>query len=97
MKNTKREIECLNRLQELSPMYENLVQFLVQEHLMSKDELLVIKGAPERARLLQAKLATLSEGRQIQLLEYEWNLLPVERILITIVSNAGHREFIAEV
>lgn len=97
MKSTKREIECLRRLQELSPMFEELCSFLLQEYLLSKEEYKVIRSSPEQARMLQAKLAFLSEERKIQLLEYEWTLLPVERIRITLITDTGHKEFGAEV
>lgn len=97
MRNTKREIECLKRLQELSPVYDELIAFFVQEHLLSKEELKVIKSSPDQGKLLQIKLATLSEERRVQLLEYEWVILPTERIKVSIVTDHGFKEFVAEV
>lgn len=97
MRNTKREVECLKRMQSLTPMFEELIAFLLQEYLLSQEELKAIKVSPEQARLLQAKLATLSDIRTLQLLEYEWTLLPTERIRINIVTDRGFKEFIAEV
>jgi len=97
MRNTKREVECLKRLQQLSPVYEELVAFLVQEYLLNKEELKILKESSEQGKLLQAKLASLSEERKLQLLEYEWTLLPTERIKVNIVTDRGHKEFMAEV
>ena len=97
MRNTKREIECLKRLQELSPVYDELIAFFLQEYLLSKEEVKVIKSSPDQGKLLQAKLAALSEERKVQLLEYEWVILPTERIKISIVTDRGFKEFIAEV
>lgn len=97
MRNTKREVECIKRLQELTPVYDELVAFLLQELLISKEELKVFKNSPEQARLLQAKLSALSEERKIQLLEWEWSILPVERIKLSIVTDRGFKEFSAEV
>lgn len=96
MRNTKQEVECLKRMQSLTPMFEELIAFLLQEFLLSKEELKAIKVSPEQARMLQAKLATLSDERVLQLLEYEWTLLPTERIRINIVTDRGFKEFIAE-
>lgn len=96
MRNTKREVECLKRLQQLSPVYEELIAFFVQEKLFSAEELRVFKESSEQARLLQAKMASLSSENKIQLLEYEWVLLPVERIKLNIVTDRGHREFLVE-
>jgi hypothetical protein len=97
MRNTKREIECLKRLQELSPVYEELIAFFVQEFLLTKEELKVIKTSPDQGKLLQAKLASLSADRKVQLLEYEWSILPTERIRINVVTDRGFKEFTAEV
>jgi hypothetical protein len=83
-------------MQELTPMFDELVAFLTQEYLLDREELKVFKGSPEQAKLLQVKLATLSEERKIQLLEYEWSLLPVERIRINLVTDSGFKEFNAE-
>ena len=96
MRHTKREIECLKRLQQLSPVYEELITFFLQEKLISSEELKIMRQSPEQARLLQAKLAILSSEQKIQLLEYEWVVLPVERIKLVIVTDRGHREFLVE-
>jgi|SRR5687768_3090305 len=96
-RNSKREIECLQRLHYLSTVYEELLQFLVEEFLLTKEQLQVIRSSPEQAKLLQAKLASLSKDRLIQLLEFEWTILPVERIKLTVVTDRGHKEFNAEV
>lgn len=97
MRNTKREVECIKRLQILSPVYEELIQFLMQDTLLSKEELKVIKNSPDQGKILHTKLVSLSEERKLQLLEFEWNLLPVERIRVLLVTEHGFREFLAEV
>lgn len=94
---TKREVDCLKRLQELTPIFDELLLFLLQEYMLTKEELKAIKQSPEQVKLIHTKLATLSEERKIQLLEYEWSVLPVERIRITLVTPSGHKEFLAEV
>jgi hypothetical protein len=69
----------------------------MQEYLLSKEELKIIKSSPEQGKLLQAKLASLSAERKIQLLEFEWSILPTERIRINVVTDRGFKEFTAEV
>jgi hypothetical protein len=96
MRNVKREVECLQRLHQLTPTYEELLQFLEQELLMTREELKAVRASPEQAKLLQARLALLSRDRKLQLLEYEWALLPVERIRITLVTNNTMKEIQAE-
>lgn len=96
MRNTKREVECITRLQEMSPVIEELSTFLVAEKLLSPEELKAIKGAPDKAKQLQAKLVSLSETGGIHLLEFEWQVLPVELIRLTLVTVSGHKEFYFE-
>lgn len=97
MRNTKREIECLQRLHELTPIFNDLLEFLKRAELISKEELKAIRLAPNQAKELQAYLALLSSSKKIQLLEYEWSILPVERIRVTIVTDSEHQEFSIEV
>lgn len=96
MRNTKREVECLKRLQQVSAVFEELVAFFAQERLITAEELKAFKQTPEQSKWLQSKLATLSDEQKIQLLEYEWTILPVERIRINIVTDRGHKEFLTE-
>lgn len=93
----KHEVECLIRLNQFTPVYEELLEFLFKEYLITKDELNVIRNSPEKAKLMQAKLRSLSQDRRLQLLEFEWTILPVERIRITIVTDREHKEIFIEV
>jgi hypothetical protein len=77
-------------------VYDELIAFFVQERLISTEQLKVLKVSPEQARLLQALLSSLSTEQKIQLLEYEWTILPVERIRLSIVTDRGHKEFLVE-
>ena len=96
-KKTKREVECLQHLHNHTPVFEEIIQFLGKEYLLTAEELKAIRTSPEKAKLLQGHLAHLSQNRTLQLLEYVWEILPVERIRITIVSNQnGVCEFEAE-
>lgn len=78
-------------------MYDELVSFLLQEYLLSKEELKLIKGSPDQGKFLYTKLISLSEERKLQLIEFEWSILPVERIRINIVTDRGFKEFTAEI
>jgi hypothetical protein len=77
-------------------VYQELIAFFVQEKLITEEELKALRQSPEQERTLQAKLASLSAEDKIQLLEYEWTILPLERIKLNIVTASGHREFLAE-
>lgn len=96
MNNKKREVECLQRMEALTPIYEQIWQWLLQVSLVSMDELKAARISNEQAKLLQSRLSDLSKEGKLQMLEYEWVVLPVERIRILLVTDTAHREFTAD-
>ena len=93
MNKTRREIDCLNRLQSLNTSHDEILEFLFQEGLASREEIKGIRSSPDVGKMLQKHMMHLSNGNKIQLLEYEWSILPVERIKIMVVTDRNSREF----
>jgi hypothetical protein len=93
MNKTRREIECLDRMMQLHGSLDELLAFLQAESLMTADDIRVFKLNAEQPKTLQKKLSLMSLEGKLQLLEYEWTLLPVERIKILIVTNRNSKEF----
>lgn len=93
MNKTRREIECIARLQALGGNVDNILDFLLSESLINKDEVKVLRASPEVAKSVQLMLARLSADKKFQLLEFEWAILPVERIKIHIVTDRASQEF----
>lgn len=93
MNKTRREIECLTRLQALGGSVDNILDFLMGEELVGKDEVCKVRLSPEACKDIQLMLARLQNDKKFQLLEYEWAILPVERIKITIVTDRTSQEF----
>jgi hypothetical protein len=89
----KREIECLTRLQNLTGSVDEILQFILDEKLIEKEKVKDIKHSSDQAKELQIFLKNLSKTDKIQLLEYEWVILPVERIKISVVTNRSSKEF----
>ena len=92
MNKTNAEIQCLARLDELTATNDTIMDFLMAEDLMSKEERKGVKASPDVPKVLQAFLARL-KGKQLQLLEYEWVLLPDERLKLTIITDRNSKEF----
>lgn len=90
---SSREVMCLNRLQELTHQVYSILDFLVQESLLDKQTLEVVKRSPNLAKSVQELLNSLRESGKLQMLEYEWTLLPEENIRIYIVTDRNHVEF----
>ncbi len=88
-----KEIECLMRLDELNAIYDEILDFMNKEDLITRPEAVAIRSSSEIPKMIHAKLQTLSKANKIQLLEYEWVILPMERIKIVVVTDRNSREF----
>ena len=93
MEKTRREIECLVRLNDLQDSYSMILEFLISEALISSAEVKAMRASSEIAKKLQLHLAQASAEGKLQLLSYEWTILPVERVRILIVTNRASKEF----
>ena len=94
MNKTKREIECLTRLQALTGQLEEILQFLKLEGLVDDNQLKSVKQGADHPKEIQAILRDLQAKNKFQLLEYVWTILPVENIQITIITDYNQKEFI---
>jgi hypothetical protein len=93
MNRASREIECLAKLDSLTPSYDGIIEYLHSEDLLSREEGKAMRSSADVAKVLHTKLASLSKSNKLQLLEYEWVVLPVERMKITIITDRMSKEF----
>jgi hypothetical protein len=94
MNKTSRQIECLARIETVGiGVLDLIMEFLMAENLMNKEERRVMLAGSAVPKSLHTFLANLSKEGKLQLLEYEWNLLPIERIKITVVTDRNSKEF----
>jgi hypothetical protein len=91
--NRRKEIECIARLQQLGSNTDNILSYLLNESLISNNDIQIIRRSPDSYKDIQALLSKLSTSGKLQLLEYEWTVLPVERIKIHIVTDKSSEEF----
>lgn len=91
---TRRQIECLERLQSLTGQLELILQFLKQEGFVDDNQMRSVKNSADHAKEVQLILRDLQVKNKLQLLEYEWSVLPVENIKITIITDRDSKEFI---
>jgi hypothetical protein len=87
------QINCLQRLQDTTGQLEEILQFLKLEKLVDDNQLKSVKLSADHAKEVQQILRNLQVTNQLQLLVYEWNVLPVENILISIVTERNSKEF----
>lgn len=89
------QIRCLARLFQLTTCQYDILDFLLEEKLITTDHILSIKNSDPKliSSHIYATLETLKAEDRIQLVDYVWNLLPVESICVTIVSDSSKKEF----
>ena len=91
---TSKEIECLARLEALQGYtLDAIMDFLEAEKLLPKMERKGIAMMADKPKAIQGLLAILSKEDKLSLLTYEWSILPVERIRISIITDRDSREF----
>ncbi len=93
MSKRTNQILCLQRLQETTSQLEDILQFLKLEGLVDDNKLKSVKMSPDHPKEVQAILRDLQVREKLQLLQYEWSVLPVENILITIITERNSKEF----
>jgi aryl-alcohol dehydrogenase-like predicted oxidoreductase len=89
----KREVDCLLRLQELTAQLEDIIIFLKQEGLVDDNAIRHIKASSDKAKDIRSLLNDLKIKQKLQLLQYEWSVLPAENIIITIITDRNQKEF----
>ena len=90
----KQHINCLIRLMELDPsVYSELIDFLINERLLKKDELIETNITASRAVFLIGIFRELIKQDKVMLIDFSWTLLPVEHIALLIVANDVQKEF----
>lgn len=87
------QINCLQRLQDTTGQLEEILQFLKLEQLVDDNQMKSVKLSADHAKEIQQILRDLQVRNKLQLLMYEWNVLPVENIMISIITERNSREF----
>ncbi len=93
MASIKTEMDCIERLQELTGAVEEMLTFMVEEKLITMDHVKEIKSSFSSAKSFCLTVKRLMNTGALQLVEYEWVILPVERIKVLMVTDRATREF----
>jgi len=90
----KRHYNCLARFMQKDEMFfDNIREFLIDERLIKKEELTNVDRPEERVKYLLNTLNRIQKDELVMLVDWEWMLLPVERLKITIVTDNLQKEF----
>ena len=86
-----RKIQCLNRLIKFVSCYETMLDFLVEEKVVNRVDL--DRSGKDRALHLYDLIEKGIDEDSIMLVSYEWDLLPKERIQLTILTKMTRKTF----
>ena len=82
------EVEFLEKLLFGYGYYADLVNYLISDKLMNNSEIDSIKKEGSNiTRYLYEFLKKLQQEEKLMLLDFEWQMLPVERLKLTLVTN----------
>ena len=88
------EIECLTRLFMIGAYMDDMVDFFIAEGVMNRTELPTLKSAPDKAKYIQQKIANAKYANILMLADFEWQILPYERIRIYFVTARVQKEIL---
>ena len=73
--------------------FYNITEFLLDERLIKKEELTDLDRPEEKAKYLVNTFDHFLEEELVMLIDWEWVILPIERLKITIVTDNLQKEF----
>ncbi len=80
-------------MEKSESFYLDITDFLIEERLMKREELVNIDRPTEKAKFLVSKLENLLKTEIVMLVDWEWHILPIERIKLLIVTDSLQKEF----
>ncbi len=88
-----RKIQCLERLITITGCLEGILAYLSDEKLISISDVSKVRDSSDRAAELHIVLESLRKSEKLLLLDYEWTILPVERIRVLMVTERSQQAF----
>lgn len=91
----KRRVEFLNRIFDLLKCRTAILEYLRDEKIITDDavQTLLNEHHSAHASRIATLLADLVKKDKLQLVDYEWSILPLERMKLTLVSMNNKKEF----
>ena len=92
----QREIDCLTRLIKDGNQFDPLVMFLQDEGVLTRQDVNKLSSDLDPVKTLYRAMINAKKDGKLQLLSFEWTLLPHENIKLLLITNRAQREFVFE-
>jgi hypothetical protein len=87
-----RELDCVKRMLE-KEMYYDILNWMLESKLIKQEQIIRTDRLQERAEFLYRYLKQLEKDDTLQLVDFEWHLLPIEFIKLTCVGETEEKVF----
>ena len=87
-----KKLECIKRLIDNDRFFE-FTDWLVEHRLVKKDDFIGLTRNKEKAEFIYNIFEQGMNNEMLQLVDYEWSLLPLELIKITCVTELEKKVF----
>lgn len=94
MSTKQKEVECIQRLLDIGLMVEEWMDFLLENKLLDSSGIPAFALERNKALYIHNVLSEGKKSEKVLLLDFEWNVLPVERIKVTVVTTRNTKEFV---
>jgi len=94
MTKKQNEVECIQRLISVGMMVEEWMDFLLEEKLMVVEDIPSFRLEKDKASYIYGLIKTAKDSDRVLLFDFEWAILPIERIKITVVTPRNSKEFV---
>ena len=88
-----KKIDFLNRLFKLEHCYDDLIDSLLQEKIISQEQKNTLNLEVNRSQFLYIIIKEAQKEEKILLANFDWEILPIERLKITLVTERTTIEF----
>lgn len=78
---------CLANLFDIGPYMDEVVEFLLLEGIMDKSLVPHLRAASDKPKYILDLITKGQESGLLILADFEWQILPYERIRINLVTN----------
>ena len=88
-----KKIECIARLIKREESYTDMALWLVENKIVTLEEAKRPTRDQEKSEFLYHSFKKGETMEKIQLLDFEWTILPLEQIKITCITEREKKEF----
>lgn len=91
-----KKIDALRIINENISEAIDMAAVLANDGIISKNELIELKSKKDRTEYLFILIEKADQDGKLDLLDYEWQVLPVERVTLTIITKNNVHNFTYE-